>query len=419
MGGKAGSWLDSVTGLGAYNVRSNSLLNSRTIVANPNGPPRVVNSKRGEATVINHREYVGDLSSGTFVLDTTSTEFTVSRYQLNPGNSSLFPWLSSASLAYQEYEINGMLVELVTEASEVSTNLALGVMAMAAEYNPLAETPSTKQQMLELEYADVCKTSHSLIMPIECARINDAETHLFIAEDNDYLGTDARTFDLAAIFIASSGQPAENTKIAEIWVTYEVLLFKPKLPLFSNLRGGRALIIAGADEEPFGPLSEFDPDSMPGFRFEGQNELYLPPHSGARWLILIYFDVALLATMAQPTYDFVDCEVTIAWNTAAGNADHVGISDIIAVNPAQSMAAIVVKVTGPGPRIQFNYSDLLENSVGTLYALPVPRSLDSSVASSSRLVSRKKAKAASSRAKEAPLLAKEESCHCVKCSKSG
>lgn len=74
-------------GFGDYAVKNNSL----APLVMGNGPPSIVNFGRGESTVIRHREYVGDLVTGS---GEPSTEYTTTSFNLNPGNSSLFPWLA-------------------------------------------------------------------------------------------------------------------------------------------------------------------------------------------------------------------------------------------------------------------------------------------------------------------------------------
>jgi hypothetical protein len=241
-GGKLGSWIgnrggsalgsivDSVFGLGAYNVKQNSLVSMDSVRYQPGGPPRVINAKKGEATIFSHREFVSDVFSAAGEDSSGNAVFGLTSYSLNPGNSTLFPWLCLMAQGFQEYRVNGMLVELISESSTFAQNLALGSVMLAADYNPIAMAPVNKISMLELEYSSSCKTSDNIIMPIECAMQNDSETHLFIALDEDYMGTDARTFDLGTIYIATQGQPALSAKISELWVTYEIEMFKPKIP---------------------------------------------------------------------------------------------------------------------------------------------------------------------------------------------
>jgi len=297
------------------------------------------------------------------------------RFQLNPGNGALFPWLTAVASAYQEYEINGMLVELVTEASEVSTNLAMGVMAMAAEYNPLAATPSNKQEMLELEYADVTKASHSLIMPIECSRVNDAETHLFIALNDDYLGTDARTFDLASIFIATVGQPAENAKIAEIWVTYEVLLYKPRLPHAIGIPGAHAQVFMATVDQPFANF-DLQPGSNLGVRSPpGSGDiLYLPQGIGDHWFVSCSWQ-GDVGTTAIPVPVYVDCTPLDVFGTFAGGNDAANFYSLdspTSASPSGLVYLNVVKVTGPNPSVGYEAIGIIGNSVGDVWVFPVP-----------------------------------------------
>lgn len=214
---------DTVQGLGAYNVKRNSLMSAVDLGQDP---PRVMNTNRGEATVINHREYLGDLLSGAND-GSLSTPFSIQKYALNPGNQILFPFLSSIARNFQEYEIRGMLVELKSLSSEYSTNLALGSVFMAADYNVYGNDPVTKQQLENMEYASSAKPSKSMIMPIECDPSNNGGIHKNVAIDSTYHGGDQRLYDWCNLYIGSQGIPAASTNLAEIWLTYEIALFKP------------------------------------------------------------------------------------------------------------------------------------------------------------------------------------------------
>jgi hypothetical protein len=378
LGKRAGGFLDTVFGLGDYKVRRNSLVNPGSVVVNANTPPRVVNAKKGEATVVNHREYIGDLSSGTFVPDTTSTAFNMLRYQINPGNSDLFPWLSSQADGYQEYEVHGMLVELVTEASEVSTNLSMGIMAMAAEYNPLAPSPVSKLEMLELEYASSCKTSQTLIMPIECARAYDGLTHLLVDVNEDYDGTDARNFDLGAIFIASVGQPAENAKIAEIWVTYEMWFYKPRLPRGLSAASLHMQLSGCSSADPLTDALVM-PGSTEGFTVTNGDTLHFPP--GTRnWFVLFWWTGPDLAT--TDAYEFVcdSCTVDLAmfstYNFGNDTSAEAFVETASAATPTKLMQALIVSCHGSGiASVQLTGGGLISGSYGDVFAFALSPSM--------------------------------------------
>lgn len=211
-------------GFGEYNIQQNSCL-SATHLDMGTSPPRVKNTNRGEATVFNHREYLGELVTGAG----TPSAFTLQEYSINPGNSQLFPFAARLAENFQEWEVRGMLIELKSEASETSTTLNLGSMFCAVDYNSLDPAPTNKIELENLEYACSNKPSKSILMPVECARKNDVLTHLYIAVDEDYQGGDKRLYDIGRLFVGSFGCPAAEAPIAEIWVTYELALFKPHL----------------------------------------------------------------------------------------------------------------------------------------------------------------------------------------------
>lgn len=217
--------LANVFGFGEYNIKQNSCLK---MVDLGTSPPRVKNTNKGEAMIVNHREYLGDLSTGAFMPSSTSTAFTLTSYKINPGNDALFPFGSRIAENFQEWEIRGMLVELKSLSSNTATSLSLGSMFACTDYNVYDAAPINKIEVENMEYACSNKPTDSILMPIECARQNDVLTHLYIDSDQEE-GGDRRLYDLGNLFIGSYGCPQANAPIAEIWVTYEIALYKPHI----------------------------------------------------------------------------------------------------------------------------------------------------------------------------------------------
>lgn len=237
-------------GFGEYSIQQNSCL---SMIDMGTSPPRVKNTNRGEAMIVNHREYLGDLSTGAG----TPTAFTLQTYAINPGNSTLFPFTKRIAENFQEWEIRGMLVELKSLASNTATALSLGSMFAAVDYNTLDPAPTNKIELENLEYACSNKPTDSIIMPVECARKNDVLTHLYIAVDNDYLGGDKRFYDIGNLFVGSFGCPTPNVPIAEIWVTYEIALYKPHLHIEPPLQFAAHYFSPDVvDAQPFLAVSE-------------------------------------------------------------------------------------------------------------------------------------------------------------------
>jgi hypothetical protein len=376
--------VDSFFGFGAYGTpKKNSMLKNGAVQFTPGGPPRVINTKKGEATVVAHREYIGDLMSGTFVPTTTSTAYECLSYSLNPGNSQLFPWLSTVASNFQEWELQGALVELITEAADFSSNFSIGNVMMAADYNPLAPMPQNKIDLLELEYSSSTKASNSLLMPIECARVNNSLTHLFVAEDSDYQGTDARSFDLATIHIGTQGIPVEEAKLAEIWITYEVALYKPTLK-DAFFEGGTAAHI-----QVFGCSSSLNlgvngtalimPGSSDGFSVV--NNVITLPDGNENWLVLCQWAGGTWTNLTQPTLTLQGLAVLPnMWSNQAGNGQ-LGSTDPGTGLTGSGKMATMVNVASIEPYIGNRFITFTGGTFpgttcfGDIYIIRLPRGL--------------------------------------------
>lgn len=85
---------DSISGLGAYELTKNSMMGSLDMGTNP---PSIRNVA-GEATVITHREYLGDLFSQP---GNAPSPFGITHsFAVNPGNPQVFPWLAPIASQY-------------------------------------------------------------------------------------------------------------------------------------------------------------------------------------------------------------------------------------------------------------------------------------------------------------------------------
>lgn len=244
-GEQAGGWLgqgaenfiNTVFGFGEYEMlpKKNNLMG--LIASQGTDPPAVRNPARMgvEGFQICHREYVGELTSGHFDADhPTSTVFDLKTFPLNPGNGELFPFVAAIAHNFQEWEADGILVELKSEASEYASQTSLGTIFSAVDYNALAPPPDTKKELENMEWAMSQKSSNSLVMPIECARQMDVMTHLYVAQDENYLLGDPRFYNLGNLHIGSEGIQSETARLAEVWVTYCFTFFKPKISTIAN-----------------------------------------------------------------------------------------------------------------------------------------------------------------------------------------
>lgn len=223
LGSKLGSYLHyigKIFGSGDYitsadQVKSNTLINEAQIPA----------FSHGKNTVrIKHREYLGDILSSS-----VAGAFKIQQFSINPGIDESFPWLSQVcGSTFQQYRINGMVFEFRSMSADAlnSTNTALGTVVMATDYDSKDVPFTSKAQMENTEFGVSCKPSSCMIHGIECARNQTSVNELYIRARSVPTGADVRLYDMGNFYIATQGCQAANVNLGELWVSYDVTLFK-------------------------------------------------------------------------------------------------------------------------------------------------------------------------------------------------
>lgn len=203
-----------------FTVSSNALVNKDEL------PQFSTGKGAGAGSLIAHREYIQDVVSSS-----TAGLFNLNSFEINPGLSSTFPWLSYVAAQYEEYVVRGMVFEYKSTSCDAlnSTNTALGTVIMATEYNAAAANFASKQQMENYEYAQSCKPSQSMFHAIECKRSANPISELYVRTGGVPSGQDERLYDLGNFQIATVGMQGTSVNIGELWVTYLIELKKPKL----------------------------------------------------------------------------------------------------------------------------------------------------------------------------------------------
>lgn len=221
----------SITGSGDYQVKSNTLARS-------NADQIPVFGQDGRVTRIRHREFICDIvSSSSTAPNNGGTNFLPNTFALNPGDMNTFPWLSQVASLYEEYKLHGCVFEFKSTSGDAlnNTNSALGTVIMSTQYNVLNPPFANKQQMEDYEFATSCKPSLSMIHPIECDPHETPSPEMYIRTASSVVvGSDLRLYDHAQFCIATVGLQQANMSCGELWVSYDVELLKPRLPILTD-----------------------------------------------------------------------------------------------------------------------------------------------------------------------------------------
>lgn len=249
VGHLAQGLIKHITGFGDYTVEVNSLMGSRF------NPPELINQSH-RSVCLRHREYIADI--------TASSAFTIQSFDINPGLSSTFPWLAGVANNFEEYQIAGMIFEYKSLSADYTTasSAALGYVAMATQYNPLLPDFQDKIHLENYEFANSAKPSENFIHPIECKRSLNPVNQLYVRTGPVQDNADQRLYDLGKFQIATGGNSGSGV-LGELWCTYEIHFYKPKLVDSDDqvLSGHWVLGSVVSGQGPFGASQTPDSDN--------------------------------------------------------------------------------------------------------------------------------------------------------------
>lgn len=223
LGGQVGhglaASLSKWLGQGDYKLNANSLV---TKFEHTGTIPSMHSTS--QSTTIRHKEYILDI----YVAGAAPTAFsTFGSFPLNPGVAGTFPWLSSIAQQYQEYKFKGLIFEYVSTSGElVSTTASLGSVMFATQYRASAPTFANKQVMMNEFFSSDSKPSESFCHPVECNPHENPFSVQYVRSNTIPAGDDIKSYDLGTFYVATQGMPAAEV-VGELWVSYEVELYKP------------------------------------------------------------------------------------------------------------------------------------------------------------------------------------------------
>jgi hypothetical protein len=339
--------LGAVTGLGDYDVNSNSILAACTNGELGNEVPMVRNTKAG--TIIAHREYIGDVLS-------TTDPFQAQSFPINPGMSETFPWAAFLANNYENYQMRGCLFEFVSTASEYSATAGLGYVAMATQYNALQPEFSDKKSMLNHEFATSCKTSQNMLHPIECERKQLALGELYTRAGSLPANADLKMYDLGKFTLAVGGQTADDEVIGELYVTYEMELLVPRTASASGVNidyfssEGFAVVAGGSYTLPStSSPGTIDPASNMAMELNGINMIF-PHGTRGKFLVSVYFRGAGSYASIDPVLVLQNC--TLATTPTKTDSSNLGATvtsqlEYFAIDVVQDGALISFSATVP------------------------------------------------------------------------
>lgn len=295
----------SWTGLGDYKLVSNSLIAG----SSAGGEPQF--STGGRGIRIRYKEYLGDIITHP----TTVGAFHVTKFVVNPGNMTTFPWASVLANQFDQYKPEGVIFEYLSTVGESNTSSgALGSVIMMTDYDINDPTPTSKQYMLNTAYSQEAKMSENAVHGLECDP-DELQRSVFYTRNQIQQSGTSRDFDLGNFFIATQGGDlAAGTTVGSLYIHYEMEFFKEQphggLLQRNMLQAGYVkLYDAGAS-----PLTWRSPEHQMGSDFvdmslDGKVTFPRVGLAGAVVCIELFFisSGAFTVPAAAPLFTFTEC----------------------------------------------------------------------------------------------------------------
>lgn len=224
-GGALASLMSRIIGSGDYvadpgiNTLTNSLIR---------GPAKVSSTfSRGGSVRIRHREFVKNI-----VAPGAGVTFAVDRISVQPGLYESFPYLAGIAANYNKYKIHGLVYEFVTTSSSYTSNVAMGAIVMAANYNSTERSYASKSAMENSEGAISGRPCDNIIFGLECADMHRPYNEYWIRTgDTPSISTNLE--DYASFQIAMCNLADDYTAgsvVGELWVSYDIEFSVMDLP---------------------------------------------------------------------------------------------------------------------------------------------------------------------------------------------
>lgn len=284
-------------------------------VVNRTRSPRIF--MRGSHTVVSHDEYVGD------VITDTNNEFAYDYYNINPGNSILFPWLSVIASRFESYRFSRFEA---TYRGMTSTSVG-GAVILSVDYDPEEGDTGqqTKQTLLQNEGSLDGTPWTTFTHRSSLSNLRRLGPYRFV--QNADQETPSRTDSAGVLYVATTPMVVSpGTDIGDLWISYEVEFITPVIVLPVALNAPQYQHLTGyavnGTNDALSPLNSLYGTFMPSL---SENKDY-------RSVIALLANQSVLGYDASPAINGIPGFPSILWEYGSGTAVATGQSIIAAAS---------------------------------------------------------------------------------------
>jgi len=236
VGWELGKKASKNIGLGDYSVGTMSKLRDNQLLNTTSRAPMMLNSTSSNSTgdvVLSHTEFcqnvvaINPLNSGS-----NFTLFENRSFEIQPGLTTMFPWLSQIAGNFTLYEFQGLIVEYrpTSGDSSITGTNALGKVILSTNYDSSEASFASTVEAENYDYSISGRPSDTLRHGIETSERQ-------LATNMHYIRTGATTrdklfTDIGRLQVMTEGipvPPGSSAIIGELWVHYRIKLSRANL----------------------------------------------------------------------------------------------------------------------------------------------------------------------------------------------
>jgi hypothetical protein len=180
-----------------------------------------------------HIEIKEEMFATIYALPGTNAQ----RWSLNPG-CNMFPWLKTMANMYERWTPEGMVIHYKPLAPPII--VPAGTVTLAVCTDPNGASYTTVLEAMEGRYSCTDAIgSNDIWGDVECEP-DQLSAVSYLTRQDFQTQPDLRATDIGFVELITDGIPAATdptTVIGQLWVSYKIKLFQPKMPTAADLGG--------------------------------------------------------------------------------------------------------------------------------------------------------------------------------------
>lgn len=177
-------------------------------------PPNVRSIPNG--VCISNTEYIGDIASTAI--------YTATSYAIQPGNATVFPWLSNMAQLYETYTFDKLKFHYKTQ----SGTGVRGTVAMAIDYDANDAAPFNKGTIMNYSKTVRVQPWDNMTHTSLVSDLKKVPTR-FVNFGVIPVNADIKLYNTGNLYVATQGTPLPSEQVGELYVEYTIRFSTPQL----------------------------------------------------------------------------------------------------------------------------------------------------------------------------------------------